>query len=694
MTMRVHIADLRHNYGGVLSTDCMPLGAGFIKAVMDRSFDAGDVQSRAFAYPDRLLAALTDDAPDVLMVSNYVWNEAISLHFLRRVRQLNPRVLTVMGGPNIPVEPERQMAFVRDHPEVDVYVTGEGDFVAADLVRLYLDANRDKTALAAQELPSAIWRRPDGSIARTETIGRRRDINEIPSPWLTGTMDEFFDGKLAPIIETNRGCPFRCAFCVQGTEFYNRVNFFDMDRLREEIAYIGRINHERSPHMGTLRIADPNYGMYERDIEISGWIGEAQKQWGWPTFIDATTGKNRPERIIQSMEKVNGALVLYQAVQSLDDEVLRNIDRSNIKLGAYEEIMVHVRGRGLRSMSDLILGLPGESLRSHLKGLYDLVDAGTHQAHCFQSMMLKGANMETLATRERFRFTTRFRVLPKNFGIYGGEKVFDIEEIVVQTDTLPFEDYVDCRKHHLTFSVFWNDSWFSDVVSLVLKFGIKRSEWLQALLQAMNEDRGVMRQFLDDFVTETENELFPSRQACADFYSQEQNFTRLCNGEIGDNLMYKYRAKASFFLWPHVCASAMEATRRLLLERGAEQAMPGFGSFWQSFHRYVEASHAAGASVEELLAPVQVGLGHDVRRWVEDGQPLDVRPYALDSEQPFVFELSRDGARELDAAFRVWTAKLTGLSKLVTRVRVQSQVRACRPAAGGSDLAQTRKAIA
>ena len=62
--------------------------------------------------------------------------------------------------------------------------------------------------------------------------------------------------------------------------------------------------------------------MFERDIQISEWIGEAQKNYGWPSFIDATTGKNRPERVIQSLEKVDGAMVIYQAVQSLDETTL------------------------------------------------------------------------------------------------------------------------------------------------------------------------------------------------------------------------------------------------------------------------------------------------------------------------------------------------------------------------------------
>ena len=39
---------------------------------------------------------------------------------------------------------------------------------------------------------------------------------------VTGVLDEFFDGKLAPLLETNRGCPFQCTFCVQGVRWYTK----------------------------------------------------------------------------------------------------------------------------------------------------------------------------------------------------------------------------------------------------------------------------------------------------------------------------------------------------------------------------------------------------------------------------------------------------------------------------------------
>ncbi len=95
----VYFADLRHNHQGVLSVDVMPLGIGFMKAVMDR--DCPEVRSRLFAYPERLWSAIQEKPPDVLMLSNYCWNEAIALHMARLMKSVRPESLVVMGGPNL-----------------------------------------------------------------------------------------------------------------------------------------------------------------------------------------------------------------------------------------------------------------------------------------------------------------------------------------------------------------------------------------------------------------------------------------------------------------------------------------------------------------------------------------------------------------------------------------------------------------
>lgn len=55
-----------------------------------------------------------------------------------------------------------------------------------------------------------------------------------------------------------------------------------------------------------------------------------------------------------------------------------------------------------------------------------------------------------------------------------------------------------------------------------------------------------MRHFLDNFVNQTRNELFPLREACYQYFSDGENFRRLLAREIGENLMHKHNALASF----------------------------------------------------------------------------------------------------------------------------------------------------
>lgn len=677
MPVNVYLADLRHDYSGFMDVDCMPLGISYLKAVMDR--DVPEVNSRLFAYPGKLWDAIKENPPDVLMMSNYMWNENLTFHFGRLAKKLNPNMLVVMGGPNIHIEKERQLDFVKQHPELDVYVLGEGDFLAAEVVKNFIAADLEKKKLGDREIPSSIYRRSDGEVVITPMWPRHREVDDIPSPWFSGSMDEFFDGKLAPFIETNRGCPFTCTFCVQGTGWYTKVHNFSLGRIKEELLYIAKRVKEKCPNMGTLRIADSNYGMFERDVEISGYIGELQKEFAWPTYIDATTGKNRPERIIQSLEKVSGALVLYQAVQSLDENVLKNVKRSTIKLGAYEQLLVHVRGRGMRSNSDLILGLPGETLKSHVDGIRKLLDAGISQVSNFQLVMLKGSELDMLESRQKFQFQTMYRLVPKSFGIYCDEKAFDVEEVVVSTDTLSFDDYLQARKYALVGAAFWRDDHLLPVFKFAESFGVKRSEYLDNAVAGFDRATGPIHDYLEGFLEATRGELFASREACVEFYSTEENFTRLKEGELGDNILHKHNALATFYLWPDICKLAMDLNRKLLIKAGADKEIPQFEEFWEDFHRFVEMRHAWGRTEEQILSPVRAKLRYDFPAWLAAGLPKDPSPFRSEEPVEFQFQLSPESKHGLEIALQVWTTSIKGLTKMVRRIQRGWQERECTP---------------
>jgi hypothetical protein len=227
--------------------------------------------------------------------------------------------------------------------------------------------------------------------------------------------------------------------------------------------------------------------------------------------------------------------------------------------------------------------------------------------------------------------------------------------------------------------VFWNDQWFEDVVRYTRSLGIKNSEWWSAMLPALENGSPAVRQFLDEFVGETNGELFSTREDCVAFYTQDDNFERLKRGEIGDNLMYRYRAIASFFLWEEICNCALDATRQLLVDRGLDRKVPDFDTFWTDFSTYTRDKHASGSQTELLLAPVQADMHYDIIGWLAQdtlGCPSEFR---LAEPQSFVFRLTEESRRELSAALSVWTLHIKGLTKLVTRINVGWQVRECVP---------------
>ena len=77
--IRAYLADVRHNFGGVLATDCMPLSVGYMKSVMDIDFSPDDVSSRIFAYPAPLLDAIQASPPDLGTTDNGICQDVTNL---------------------------------------------------------------------------------------------------------------------------------------------------------------------------------------------------------------------------------------------------------------------------------------------------------------------------------------------------------------------------------------------------------------------------------------------------------------------------------------------------------------------------------------------------------------------------------------------------------------------------------------
>ena len=669
--LKIYMADLTHDTI-VLVSDTIPINIGLIGSYTKKLYDDA-VSILLFKYPQSLIDAIRNDPPDVLALSNYSWNSNLSEHMAGLAKRANPAVVTVQGGTNFPHDPDQQCKFLSKRRNTDVHTVLEGETAFANLIGAILTERDGGVGPFDGSIDGCVYIAPatrnesEPILVSGNLPDRIRELDDIPSPYLTGMLDHFFDGRLAPFLETNRGCPFKCAFCHTGADYFRKINNFSIDRVREEIAYIA----PRAAAAGVtiLHLADTNFGMYARDREICEALKAAQDRYGWPRQGVATTGKNQKERVIDITGILGKVFEVTMSVQSMDPKVLNNIRRSNIKLDDYMKINRHLQSVGRETRAELILGLPGETRESFIEGIEQVIEAGVSGTTIYSLMLLHGTEFQDPAYREKFGIVGRFRIVPLNFGEYAGERVFDYEEVGVANKDLPFEDYCYIRGFALMVATVQNDRVFEEFFRYALSLGISRVTFLRRVHDNIPRAPQKIRDIVAGFMEETRTELWESEEALVAHYRKDENYAKLMRGEAGGNLIYKYKSKSLAFTMPEWIDFLAVQLRELAEESIAEDAkrVTAFAEIdciadfcRHKAHGLLDA--AADTEPLDMLSPL------DVAGWMRGAEGAPLSAYACERPIHYRFEYSEDQLRERDSLFRRYGTDVSALSKIVTRV--------------------------
>jgi radical SAM superfamily enzyme YgiQ (UPF0313 family) len=619
--MRVYLADLGHNQV-TISSDVYPLGVANLATYLRAGFPAGDdLDVSIFREPQDLKAAIDAEAPDVLGVSSYSWNHHLSRAFARYAKAHRPATLTLMGGPNFPLTRDEQGSFLRGMPEIDVAVRGptyESERAFLNVMLRYRETRAIEGVLE-EPVPGNMWiDRATGDLVVGGDVERIRDLDEIPSPYLAGLLDPFFSTGYFPLMQIARGCPFTCAFCNSSVRSNSKVHSHSLENVQKDLLYIAERVKPESP----LCLADDNFGMYELDLEVADYIRYLQDRFNWPRYLRTTTGKNRSDRIVEVMRRTRGAMPMTSAVQSMNPEVLKNIQRSNIKLETYAEIQKEVKAQGMQAYGELILCLPGETKATFMQGVSDLLDTGVKRVSAHQLMLLHGAPLSNPDSRERFAFRTRFRVVARDVGNYTGEPVVELEEMVVETPTFSFDDYIDTRVFHLLLTIFFYEGNVEEAFELAKERGVRPYDVIVRMQAMLDEAPAEFQKVIHDFIDESKTELFESREECRQW--AVDHLDELIEGSLGGNLLSKYSMLGRFY-----------ATTAGLsfLESGIRGLVDDEGEAWQaevrSVFNYLDAVLVHVPFRESIEQPRRVKLGHDIDGWRAAGYSHPLETYRL-----------------------------------------------------------------
>lgn len=303
------------------------------------------------------------DSPYMVGFSCYLWNTNFNMTLAKAVKEKFPECIIVFGGHNAPED--GSMLTTEDY--IDIVMTGEGEETFASLL----------TAEDINDCPN-IYYRKNGEIIKTQEKFYD-DISHYPSPFLDGTLDEVIDNDpdtdFLSVLETNRGCPFSCAYCDWCAK--KSVRQFPIEKVNAEIKWLS--DHK----IEYIFCADANFGLLERDEDIIDTLISYKKKTGYPDVFRCCYTKNSNDRVFRMCKKLNehgmdkGATLAYQ---SLSPEVLENIGRKNLSMEYFSELLKKYNEAGIPSYSELILGLPGETKDSFCKGLCTLLDHGQHNS--------------------------------------------------------------------------------------------------------------------------------------------------------------------------------------------------------------------------------------------------------------------------------------------------------------------------
>jgi radical SAM superfamily enzyme YgiQ (UPF0313 family) len=541
--LKVYLGDLTYTTLS-LATNAFPLNVGFIAAYASKKFGSA-IEIKIFKYIDQIEETLKTSPPDILGLSNYPWNFNLGLQLFKMVRRSSPKTICVMGGPNMPQEDDARTAFIKKNALIDFYAYLEGEEAFVKLLERAMAAGLDRQKMRESPVEGFIHRLDDGSVMKGVMIPRRKELDEIPSPYLTGFMDPFFDGKLSPMMETNRGCPFSCTFCHEGNPAISRVNQFSLERVKAELDYIADRIRSTPGLVTNLLFADPNFAMYERDFEIVEHIERIQKSQNWPRSIFASTGKNKKERIARSLRKLNGSMTMWMSVQSMDPNVLKEIKRENIKTSEMMALAGVYQEMGLPTLSEVILGLPGDSYERHLGTLSKVAESGVDTIDAYTCMLLNGTELNTKASREKHNIGSHFRVLPRDFAkLSNGDVAVEIEEVVTSTNTMSFEDYCAVRNIHFMLAVVYSGSGFRPLLKLLRQKKLPVIEFIKTLVVNIQSAPRSVIDVYNSFARLTREELWNSEDELRNYICSENNYEKLLKEEMGTNLIQTHTAKA------------------------------------------------------------------------------------------------------------------------------------------------------
>lgn len=349
----------------------LPLGLMYIASVLEQSnykteiLDAfmtdapfvknGKAISVGLPY-GQIKAQISSRKPDIIGIAGpFTCQIEHSLKISSIAKEIDPSILTVVGGPHVTVVPK---GFLEEAKNVDIAVTGEGEYAMRDIAEYFQGKKQLEDVLG-------IAYRKNGEIKVNSPRPFLKNLDELPYPAYDHVdMEQYLNPKKigyrsfrnrAISMITSRGCPFNCCFCSvhlhMGKGFrahsenyvLNHIQFV-VDKFKVKNVFFEDDN---------LTFDIPRFeaicdGLISRKIKI-----------GWET-PNGVRADRLNLHLLEKMKK-SGCQSVFFGVESGDQQILDKVICKSLDLNQVVEVAKLCRNIGLKTGGFYIIGCPGET---------------------------------------------------------------------------------------------------------------------------------------------------------------------------------------------------------------------------------------------------------------------------------------------------------------------------------------------